>query len=76
MRGAGYMPGWIFSEDSWTSARNWTKRTLLLSDADVVPLDMKNGDLRLTADARRRGATGARWATFSKYAWFPFSLPS
>lgn len=24
------MPGWIFSEDSWTSARNWTKRTLLL----------------------------------------------
>ena len=25
------MPGWIFSEDSWTSARNWTKRTLLLA---------------------------------------------
>ena len=25
------MPGWIFSEDSWTSGRNWTKRTLLLA---------------------------------------------
>src|SRR5215471_4396642 len=24
------MPGWIFSEESWTSARNWTNRTLLL----------------------------------------------
>ena len=42
----------------------------LATDADVVPLDMKNGDFTLTADARRRRATGVRWATFSKYAWF------
>jgi hypothetical protein len=128
------MPGWIFSEDSWTSSRNWTKRTLLLgafagaisaacagvlgladyglfwkplekmyfrsylwaasptilgghsdyslllvqvpgrnsaseyfaTDADVVPIDAGNGLFRLTADAKRRGATGLRWATYSK----------
>jgi hypothetical protein len=127
------MPGWIFSEDSWTSARNWTKRTLLLAafaaavsaacagllglldyglfwkplqkayfrsyfwaasptllagrsdcrllvvqvpagtsvseylatDADVVPLDIENGRFQLTAEARRRGATEVRWATYS-----------
>jgi hypothetical protein len=126
------MPGWIFSEDSWTSARNWTKSTLLLAafaaavsaacvgflslldyglfwkplqkayfrsylwaatptllggrsdfsllvvrvpagavseylatDADVVPLDSENGHFRLNAEARRRGATELRWATYS-----------
>jgi hypothetical protein len=127
------MPGWIFSEDSWTSARNWTKRTLLLAafaaavsaacagflslldyglfwkplqkayfrsylwaasptllggrsdcsllvvqvpagnsvseylatDADVAPLDIENGRFRLTVEARRRGATEVRWATYS-----------
>ena len=127
------MSGWIFSEENWTSARNWTKRTLLLAafsaaisaaisgflgladyqlfwkplqkaylksylwaasptllggrsdysllvlvvpvgnsvseylatDADVVPLDIENGRLRLTAEAKRRGATDVRWATYS-----------
>jgi hypothetical protein len=127
------MPGWIFSEDSWTSARNWTKRTLLwaafaatvsaacagglslldyglfwkplqkayfrsylwaasptllggrsdysllvlqvpggnsaseylATDGDVVPLDIESGRFRLSAEARRRGATGVRWATYS-----------
>ena len=127
------MSGWIFSEENWTSARNWTKRTLLLAafsaaisaaisgflgladyqlfwkplqkaylksylwaaaptllggrsdysllvlvvpagnsvseylatDADVVPIDIENGRLRLTAEAKRRGATDVRWATYS-----------
>jgi len=127
------MSGWIFSEENWTSARNWIKRTLLLAafaaavstacagflslldyglfwnplqkayfrsylwaasptllggrsdynllvlqipvgnvaseyfatDADVVPLDIENGRFRLTAEARRRGATDVRWTTYS-----------
>jgi hypothetical protein len=37
----------------------------LATDADVVPLDIQNGRFRLTAEARRRGATGVRWVTYS-----------
>jgi hypothetical protein len=35
----------------------------LATEADVVPLDIENGRLRLTAEANRRGATDVRWAT-------------
>src|SRR5215472_12500967 len=37
----------------------------LATDADVLPLDNVGGRFALTAEARRRGATGLRWATYS-----------
>ena len=37
----------------------------LATDADVLPLDIASGRFVLTAEARRRGATGLRWATYS-----------